>query len=57
MIQIQCPICLTIIEVSSSKTNIFCPKCIKDGKQIVMLETPEDRYKNMGDGLFIKEIP
>jgi hypothetical protein len=55
MIQIQCPICSTIIEVSASKQQVFCPKCIKDGKRIVMLETPETQYKNMGDGLFTKE--
>ena len=57
MIQIQCPICSTVIEVSSSKSNTFCPKCIKEGKQIVMLENPDHRYKNMGDGLFIKDTP
>lgn len=55
MIQIKCPVCGTVIEVSLAKQQVFCPKCIKTGTQIVMLETSETQFKNLGDGLFTKE--
>ena len=55
MIQIKCPNCNTILEVSNNKTQTACPKCINDfGKHFIMLETEDCKFKNLGDGLFKK---
>lgn len=53
MIELKCPQCNTVIEVTHNKDRVFCPKCIQNlNKQFVMLETSSQPYVNFGDGLF-----
>ena len=54
--QIKCPNCNVVLEVSNTKNTIFCPECLKNlNKQFVMLETTDCKYNNLGDGFFQKE--
>lgn len=54
MKELKCPICSTVLEVSNSSTQTFCPKCLQNNKRIIMLENGNSPYVNMGDGFFQK---
>ena len=53
----QCPKCGTQTFGTSQRgcgVTINCPKCLKLGMVVVMFESNNQTYQNIGDGMFQK---
>lgn len=56
MIEIKCPRCDTVLEVTNNKEPVVCQKCLNEtGKRFIMVESEETEVINLGDGFFEKK--